>query len=58
MAFDYDAAYADAQEIIAEFGGNATLTKAGITGGYNDRGDLIPDTPPVNVTGLMSPLLS
>ena len=58
MAFDYDLAYADAQEILDEFGGTVTLTKAGITGGYNDDGDLIPDTLPANVTGLMSPLLS
>ena len=57
--FDYGKMRALAQKLIDKFGGEAQFIKAGQQGGYDpDTGNQTPDTPPVTIDGLSTPLLS
>lgn len=56
--FDYTKARLTATNLITKFGEPSTITKPGVTGGYDAFGNPIANTPPVNVNGTVTPLLS
>ena len=48
---DYSRPKATADRLIKKFGQAVTLTLAGNAGGYDDYGNPVTPTPPVNITG-------
>ena len=57
MAFDYNDARETALEIISEFGKAGVVTKKGTTGGTDAFGNVTPDVPDINISGIITPLL-
>lgn len=57
--FNYVKMRALAQKLIDKFGGDAQFIKDGQSGGFDpDTGSQTPDTPPIVIDGISTPLLS
>lgn len=55
--FDYAKARATAEALITKFGEPTTLIIKGQAGGFDEFGDVVPDTPDTEITGIATPLL-
>ena len=58
MAKDYQRSRNTALKLITKDGGHGELIKSGSTGGYNEYGDIEPDTPDIIINGVITPKLS
>lgn len=57
MAFDYTKARTTAKKIITKFGQPSSLVKKGSTGGYDESGNIEPDSPDTIIEGIITPLV-
>lgn len=58
MSYDYAAARKLALKVITKFGAPGSVIKKGVSGGgFDDNGDVIPDSPDVTILGTVTPLV-
>jgi len=55
--FDYKQARLDAESLIKEFGAAGQVILKGSTGGYDEHGNIEPDTDGVIINGIITPLI-
>lgn len=57
MSFNYAGARATAENLIKKFGQAGTIIVKGVSGGYDENGDVAADTPDTTISGTITPLL-
>ena len=57
MSYNFPAARAQAKRIITKFGKPGEVILKGVSGGFDDNGDVTPDTPDTIIKGTITPLI-
>jgi hypothetical protein len=57
MAFNYSKARATAKKVITKYGAASQFISKGITGGFDENGDVIANTADTIISGIITPLI-